>query len=39
VETEAQLEALRSLGCDDAQGYLFAPPAPVADMDAWLASR
>ncbi len=26
VETEEQLEQLRSLGCDHAQGYLFAPP-------------
>jgi diguanylate cyclase (GGDEF)-like protein/PAS domain S-box-containing protein len=26
VETEEQLEMLRSLGCDQAQGYLFSPP-------------
>lgn len=26
VETEAQLTVLRELGCDLAQGYLFAPP-------------
>jgi EAL domain-containing protein (putative c-di-GMP-specific phosphodiesterase class I) len=28
VETEAQLEALVSLGCDRAQGYLWSPPVP-----------
>ena len=27
VETEAQLEQLRELGCDAAQGYLIGPPA------------
>jgi diguanylate cyclase len=27
VETEEQLEALRRMGCDKAQGYLFGPPA------------
>ena len=26
VETRAQLDALRDLGCDGAQGYLFAAP-------------
>ncbi len=26
VETESQLEALQTLGCDFAQGYYFAPP-------------
>ncbi len=28
VETQAQLDALRSLGCDCAQGYLLARPVP-----------
>ncbi|MEA2486133.1 MAG: hypothetical protein QOD46_1244 [Actinomycetota bacterium] len=28
VETEAQLEVLRKLGCDQAQGFLFGPPQP-----------
>jgi PAS domain S-box-containing protein len=32
VETQAQLEMLRSLGADAAQGYLFARPAPLADI-------
>jgi EAL domain-containing protein (putative c-di-GMP-specific phosphodiesterase class I) len=32
VETKAQLETLRALGVDAAQGYLFAPPQPAADL-------
>jgi diguanylate cyclase (GGDEF)-like protein len=32
VETRAQLEMLRDLGVDAAQGYLFAPPQPAADL-------
>ncbi len=31
VETEAQAEALRILGCPKAQGFLFGAPAPYAD--------
>ena len=32
VETPAQLQILRDLGVDAAQGYLFAPPQPPADL-------
>lgn len=32
VETEEQYEALRALGCDAMQGYLFAKPVPAADF-------
>jgi diguanylate cyclase (GGDEF)-like protein len=32
VETEAQLEVLRALGCDWGQGYLWARPAPAAKV-------
>ncbi len=34
VETEEQLEILRSLRCDFAQGFLFARPMPAADIVA-----
>ena len=36
VETDAQLEALAILGCDRAQGYLFAPPLPAEQLVTWL---
>jgi len=32
VETEAQAEVLRSLGCDELQGYLFSRPVPAAEF-------
>lgn len=31
VETEAQLEYLRQLGCAEIQGYFFSPPLPAKD--------
>jgi diguanylate cyclase (GGDEF)-like protein len=39
VETESQLLALRELGCDIGQGYLFARPMPGAEFLAWLKDR
>jgi diguanylate cyclase (GGDEF)-like protein/PAS domain S-box-containing protein len=36
VETDEQLAGLRGLGCDAAQGYLFARPAPVPDVNQHL---
>ncbi len=36
IETEAQLEVLRRLGCDQGQGYLFSPPVPVEDFGRML---
>ena len=39
VERPDQLEALRSLGCDLAQGYLFSPPRPSEELLPWLSER
>jgi diguanylate cyclase (GGDEF)-like protein/PAS domain S-box-containing protein len=36
VETAEQLEELRKLGCDYAQGYLFARPMPAAQLTEML---
>lgn len=32
VETQAQLEYLRTMGCDEVQGFLLAKPVPIEDM-------
>ena len=39
VETEAQLDSLRHLGCDFIQGYYFARPMPAAAVSAFLAKE
>jgi diguanylate cyclase (GGDEF)-like protein/PAS domain S-box-containing protein len=39
VETQYQLEKLHFLGCDQAQGYVFAPPLPVGDATALIEKR
>ena len=36
VETEEQLNFLRSNGCDIAQGYFFSRPLPLKNMQIWL---
>ena len=36
VETLAQLETLKALGCDNAQGWLYAPAMPAAEVEALL---
>lgn len=38
VEDEATLHALKRIGCDAAQGYLFGKPMPSAELHAWLTS-
>jgi EAL domain-containing protein (putative c-di-GMP-specific phosphodiesterase class I) len=39
VETKAQQELLRALGCSEMQGYLFSPPKPAADIRQLLLSH
>jgi EAL domain-containing protein (putative c-di-GMP-specific phosphodiesterase class I)/ActR/RegA family two-component response regulator len=39
VETQAQLEYLQQIGCDMAQGFLFARPMPMADWLRWMELR
>lgn len=38
VETQSQLDFLRSIGCDNVQGYYFAKPMPVSEYIALLES-
>ncbi len=37
VETDAQVALLRSLGCDEVQGYLWSPPVPPEKCERMLA--
>ena len=37
VEEPGELEVLRKIGCDAAQGYLLQRPVPVAEMTAFLS--
>lgn len=37
IETEQQRQFLRALGCHEAQGFLFARPAPASDLAKLLA--
>jgi len=39
VETEAQRDLLRELGCSEMQGYLFSPPKPAAEIRPMLSAR
>ncbi len=37
VETQAQVELLREIGCDSAQGWLFAKPGQPEEIERWFA--
>jgi diguanylate cyclase (GGDEF)-like protein/PAS domain S-box-containing protein len=37
VETQAQVELLREIGCDSAQGWLYAKPGPPEEIERWLS--
>lgn len=39
VETQEQVDLLRGLGCDYAQGYFFARPMPSQDYEKLLAEQ
>jgi diguanylate cyclase (GGDEF)-like protein len=39
VETDTQFDLLRQEGCTQAQGYLFSPPRPAADVAKMLLRR
>jgi len=39
IETPAQLEFLKSLGCDSGQGYLFSKPLPADELAGFVAAR
>lgn len=39
VETSAQMDFMRSLGCDEIQGYLFSPPVTVEKFEAMLLNN
>jgi diguanylate cyclase (GGDEF)-like protein/PAS domain S-box-containing protein len=39
VETDAQADALRALGCDVMQGYLVSHPLPEEDMTRFMTTR
>ena len=39
VETAAQVECLRELGCDEIQGFYAAPPMIADEFAAWLVAH
>jgi EAL domain-containing protein (putative c-di-GMP-specific phosphodiesterase class I) len=39
VETRAQLERVRELGCTDVQGYFYSPPIPAKELATLFAKQ
>ena len=39
VETDAELQVLRQIGCDSVQGYLFARPMQLGSLLGWFAEK
>ena len=39
IETQAQLDCLRALGCERGQGFLIDHPQPDEQFRAWLAAH
>lgn len=39
VETPAERNMLQEIGCEYAQGFLFARPMPLEETDAWIATQ
>jgi diguanylate cyclase (GGDEF)-like protein/PAS domain S-box-containing protein len=39
IETEAQAQTLRDMGCPVGQGYLFSPPRPPGEIENFLKTR
>ncbi len=39
IETEEQLDLLKSVGCDLVQGYIYSKPLPVPEFEQWLKNN
>jgi EAL domain-containing protein (putative c-di-GMP-specific phosphodiesterase class I) len=39
VETQTHWQLLRADGCEEAQGYWFAKPLPLPELEQWLAQH
>ena len=39
IETETGAQRLRDFKCDVAQGYLYAKPMPIDQLEAWLEGK
>ncbi|PKH03722.1 hypothetical protein CXF72_04905 [Psychromonas sp. MB-3u-54] len=38
IETEAEWDILKQLGCDEGQGYWMGRPMPPEDIESWIKS-